>query len=430
MGGRRRSRSELPHAPLTLVHPLSVPGAQVDGAPLLEELPRALAMPALQLLRAVLAWSRDPAETAAALDSAAVGALERRLLDRPRPEAPWTPLAVLAGAMADPLTARPDQVSLACLAVSDWAIDAGHEHTALAYAEAAALAWPANARYAWVAGRMMRSHGRMKEAERWLRRAHRVAVWTDDWETQARSLNSLGTLSYAAGNLQKADVRLDRALVVARRRGLRTLEGEILHDLFVIAFMRRDFELAETYGGMAFEMYQPGHHRLAPLAYDVAYLWLLRGSHDHAIRILTALLSHFTTADDQLQVLSAIVRAAGESGNRQLYRETLPTAWRTVERTVHGRKLGACLVDIGLGAMALEDWTSATTALERGLAEAQSHGEGDVVFAAETALAKIRNGAAISTDLTRRVALNGDAGSLADRMVRNLNNASPEPAGV
>jgi tetratricopeptide (TPR) repeat protein len=386
MGERRQSRSELPHAPLALVHPLSVPGAEVDGAALLAELPRELAAPALQLLRAVLAWSRDPAEAAAALDAAAMARLERRLLDRPRVQAPWAPLAVLAEAMGRPLTANPDQVAPACLAVCDWAVGEGAESTALAFAEAAALAWPGNARFAWVAGRMLREHGRMKHAERWLRRAHRVAVWTDDWESQARSLNSLGNVHYARGGFAVSRNMNTRALQLASRETMKKLEGEIRHDLFVIHAETGEADIAEMFASTAFEAYFPSHPRLPYLVHDVAQFWNEQGKFTRSLPILRALLCRLNEPGERLRTTAALARAAGGLRDFVLFEATLQDALRMAGEVHEPASTASAFFEIGLGGIDLSSREHAVAALDLALEHGAQATASDVVIRASEAM--------------------------------------------
>ena len=137
------------------------------------------------------------------------------------------------------------EISKCCLAIVDWASGVGARETALLFAEAGALAWPENARMAWVSGRMFRTHGRHRLAEYWLRRASRVAVWRDDLETQDLALNSLGNLCSQQGSFVDALSFLSRALRVARKHKIKGREGAVTHDLFAVAVVTGDHAKAE-----------------------------------------------------------------------------------------------------------------------------------------------------------------------------------------
>ena len=99
------------------------------------------------------------------------------------------PLAVLARELA--VGPQRERVAWACLCVTEWALETGAVSAGLAYAEAAARAWPEQGRYAWAAGRLLRAHGWNEAGESWLRRAARVSGEAGDWEGQARSLAAL-----------------------------------------------------------------------------------------------------------------------------------------------------------------------------------------------------------------------------------------------
>lgn len=161
-----------------------------EGAPA-EEPPAAgrAATAAVQRgLRAVLRWAD---EGSAGLDPGAMAEWERELLLASWDPGARLPLAVLARELGDPAGPEPERVAWACLCVTEWALESGAVKAGLAFAEAAARAWPDQGRYAWAAGRLLRTHGREEEAETWLRRAAQLAGRAGDWEGQARSLLEL-----------------------------------------------------------------------------------------------------------------------------------------------------------------------------------------------------------------------------------------------
>jgi len=139
-------------------------------------------------LRAVLRWVDAGA---AGVDPGAMAEWERELLLGSWDPGARLPLAVLARELAEPDGPEPERVAWACLCVTEWALESGAVAAGLAFAEAAARAWPDQGRYAWAAGRLLRAHGREEEAETWLRRAAQLAGRAGDWEGQARSLVEL-----------------------------------------------------------------------------------------------------------------------------------------------------------------------------------------------------------------------------------------------
>src|SRR4051794_18283886 len=87
--------------------------------------------------------------------------------------------------------AHAEEVAWGCFCFRDWALSGHFRRTGVEFARAAALAAPRNARYAWAVARMLRRYGRWREAAHWFRRAHRVAVWTHDYECQVNAMLDL-----------------------------------------------------------------------------------------------------------------------------------------------------------------------------------------------------------------------------------------------
>jgi len=380
MGRTRRSRSDLPRAPLELLHPLALPPAAVTGVEILAELPRAQALPLFSLYRAALSWS------AGASGGEEVGRVERHALARLGEGGCWPAAAVIALFVSAPPGDDRDEIARACLAMADWALSQQAQETALAFAGLAALVWPGHPRYAWTYGRLLRGRGRMREAEFWFRRSHRIAVWLGDFEAQARCLNSLGVLSYLTGNYRRAETRLARALALAAKRGLRIARGEILHDLFVLELNRQEFARAEEYAAGALQHYLPTHNRLPALAHDLACLWMDQGHFTRALPLLRAVVSHMEEPSERFQSYAAAARAAGGAGDGDAFEWAWRAAQETAARFDESRMRGAALVDLGRGASSLGRWTEAMEAFERARLVAARHGETGVLITAEAGL--------------------------------------------
>jgi hypothetical protein len=151
-------------------------------------LPEGVAAAVDRGLRYVQGWVDGGA---GASDAGELAEWERELLLDEWDPGARLPLAVLARELADPAGADRERVAWACLCVTEWALESGAVGPGLAFAEAAARAWPDQGRYAWAAGRLLRAHGREADAEGWLRRAAQLAERAGDWEGQARSLAEL-----------------------------------------------------------------------------------------------------------------------------------------------------------------------------------------------------------------------------------------------
>jgi len=380
MGRPRRSRGDLPRAPLELLHPLALPSAAVAGVEILAELPRGQALPLFSLYRAALAWSAGTSAVAEA------DRVERHALARLDEGGCWPAAAVVAMFVAAPPEDDREEIARACLALADWALSQQAQETALAFAGLAALVWPRHPRYAWTYGRLLRGRGRMREAEHWFRRSYRIAVWLGDFEAQAKCLNSLGVLSYLTGNYRRAETRLARALALAAKRGLRVPRGEILHDLFVLELNRQDFTRAEAYASSAVQCYLPGHDRLPALAHDLACLWMDQGHFTRALPLLHAVVCRLDDLSERFQTYAAAARAAGGAGDREAFDWAWRGAHETAARFDEGRLRAAALVDLGRGASSLGRWTDAVEAFERAKSVAMRNGETGVIVTAEAGL--------------------------------------------
>ncbi|HKP75425.1 MAG TPA: tetratricopeptide repeat protein [Longimicrobiaceae bacterium] len=409
MGVPPRSRDDLPRAPLELLHPLALPPAAPAGVEILSELPAAQAGPLFSLYRAALRWSSSASE------GEDVARLERHALARLGEEGCWPGAAVIALHVSGPPGEERDEVALACLCVADWALSQKAPNTALAFAALAAFVWPRHPRYAWTYGRLLRGSGRMREAEQWFRRSHRLAVWLGDWEAQVKSLNSLGVLSYLTGSYRRAETRLTRALAVATKRGLRRAGGEVLHDLFVLKLNRQEFARAEEFAAEALRHYLPDHDRLPALAHDLGCLWMDQGHFERALPLLRAVASRHQDPLERFQTYAAVARAAGGAGDGTAFDWAWARARRAAGGLEHGRIRAAALVDLGRGAASLGRWIEAIESFEEARSMAEKHGEADVVATAEAGMAAA--GAERRADAPARE-LRGTAGS--DVVVREV----------
>ncbi|HEU0015398.1 MAG TPA: tetratricopeptide repeat protein, partial [Longimicrobium sp.] len=420
---RRSSPAPLPSAPLEFAYPVSIPAPEAQGAVIVREVPGPEGLLVLRAARLVLAWSAGPEAAAPLLSGAAQWEAELLMGDMDR--ALWAPLVTLAGELAAPAVAEPAEIARACLALSEWALEAGAEGTALLFAEAAALAWPEHPRYAWVAGKLLRQRGRPREAELWLKRAARVAVWCRDWETQDLALNSLGNLYSYQGRFPEAQQYLDQALNLARRRHLREREAAVSHDLLALCIWRGDLGRAQVFAARAFELYGAGHPLLPRLAHDVAQLWNQQGKFALALPVLLALEAHMPTPVERLRVLACAARAAGGCGDRAAFARTWADAWRIadaqpdeVESVISGTML-----DLGLGAASAGAWDLARQALTRCLAAAIRGAEHGCAAQAEAALEMVERHERAETQAP--LAHPGAAGQLSDRITRSLATAAP-----
>lgn len=371
------------------------PGLRLHGGgagweEVLRELPDPAALPAWETLRFLRLWiAVEPSRRAGLFRG---GALARRGLELVHQTFDLDltgPLSVLAELMAD-AGAEPGEVVWPCLCVAEWANLRGARETAGLFAETAALAAPEKPGVAFIAGRMARSRGDGFAAERWLRRAASVAWRVGEWEVYARSVNSLGNLRTEQGRLGEARHVLMKALRASRRHGLQTLEGEILHDLAVVAIATGHSKQADQLVGEAFRIYRQGHPRLPALAYDVAYHWMSEGYLARALPVFQILLAHFEDPPRRLQVVAAVVRASGAIGQAGSFQKLLVEAAQLSRLPECQNVLSAVLLDLGRGASSLGEWDHAEEALNFAREVATKRGEADVLAQAATALESVR----------------------------------------
>jgi len=427
MKRRRRSDAALPRSPLELSYPLEVRGPEMEGSAILDEVPPDAAPFVLKALRLVYAWSRGPDLAGPMLRRDELALWEREVVAAGLEDGLWEPLVTIAAGLKQPERAGPDEISKACFVISEWALGADAESTALLFAEAAALAWPEHARYAWIVGRMLRNHGRPREAEIWLRRAARVAVWCDDWETQDLALNSLGNLHAQQGSFSEALHYLTRALKLARRQNMREREGAVTHDLFMVSVFTGEYTRAEKLALSTFEIYGPEHPSLPKLAHDVAYFWSQQGRFAASLPVLQAVLPLLSVPHERLRVLAATARAAGACADRGAYEAAWKEAWEaSTQLSPEGKHvLPSALVDMGLGAASLNEWSDAAETLTLAAGAALERGMHETVAQAESALEMVRRHEKVEKVWR---ATGWPAAKLVDAFVRSLDAAAAERA--
>lgn len=397
-------------APTALSDDPVIATGTVLGPDLLSGVPADLGFAVWQVLRALHLWTSQPeGQREGLFDAAYMESWERTLLTGSLEPDVRFPLAVIVGELAAS-PAGEGRLSWACVCVADWALGHRAVRAALAFAEAAALASPTQARYAWLAGRLLRTHGDGRQAERWLRRAYRVAVTQKDGETQSRALTALGNLFWQRGNLVSARAFHIRALRASRRWRLREQEAMALHDLFVVATDQKNRAEADHYAQAAVAASRASA-RLPHLVHDIAYYWMEQGYCGRALGVFDALRPHFPRPDHAVKVVANQARAAGGIGDRTRFHEHLLEVRSLVPKLQSREALGAALLDVAYGAVALEEWSTALELATEAVEASRIHEDSAVSMRAE----------ALSSAVARR-----DLGAV-DTMV--VERRTPIPAG-
>ncbi|HLM66819.1 MAG TPA: tetratricopeptide repeat protein, partial [Longimicrobium sp.] len=293
----------------------SIPGSDVFGAGVVRELPAEIALAAWQVLRWVALWADEGrGSTAGLLDPERLAESAFDFAgDRPfaAGEDPRVPLVSVAIELAQP---EPDgqMIGRACLCMSEWALPRQHLVTGLAFAEAAAFAFPC-ARYTFLAAKLHRQYGRHVDADRLLKVAEKLAREEKDWETNIRVRLARGNVDQLHGQYEQAKAAILTALKTCQRYRLSgSVLGEVYHDLLAAEAGLKDYTAAVSHAEVAMSAYGTDHPRLPFLTHDLAGMWMELGDYENALTILRSLLARHFFSDplSRMMVCASAVRAA------------------------------------------------------------------------------------------------------------------------
>jgi len=284
-----------------------------------------------------------------------------------------------------------EAVAFGCAQVAEWAESKGATVSAMAFAQAAYRAYPENPHNAYEIGRLARRLADHTAAESWLRWAAYSARRRLDWNVYVLSLAGLGNLCRRRGNLPLA-VRYHRlGLRVARRRGLRTLEGDELYDLAIMHYEMGHPLQATECAHRALDAYGPGHERIPRLMHDLAWIWMeLVGDFRSAVDACRALLPHAWRPSERVLVLANLARAAAGAGYELLFEASWNETWATVRRQETGEGHAAALLQLAHGAATFGYWARVEIAAAEALDLARERREGFSLVIAERMLEVVR----------------------------------------
>jgi len=348
------------HVPPALVHG----NESLEGTELLEEFSGAAGLVLWQSMRDATLWAgaREPAERAGLFHPGAHEARLRQIDEAGLDAALDAPLRVLASISRDPEAIREEEILSACRDIASWAEAQEKLGTAVAMAQAGALAAPTNAAAGYRVGQLTRDKGELARAESWFRRVIGLGRQAKDWASYAEAFLGLGNLYLKRGNAPAARRFIIRGLRAARRHGLRDIIARAQHDLFVIAVNAAPPAEALEHARAAFKAYGPTHVKLPVLAHDLAYFWMERGRFAQALSVFQGLLPHITRPWERMQTVADIGRAAGGAGNRPVFDEAWEELWNFAGDW-HTRPAAAqALLDLSRGAASLKDWARAERA--------------------------------------------------------------------
>jgi tetratricopeptide (TPR) repeat protein len=389
----------------------------------LREVPGEAGVLLWQAYRNVMYWASVPAGERSGIFAAGSGDRRRREIKGAElPRDLVQPLKDLATLLDDAEGAAVEGIAAACRAVTEWATEREHPGTALAFAQAAAMAATRDAEAASIVGKMARSQGDYARADTWYRHAVMVARQVGDWPSYVRSYLGLGKIAIYRGNLPLAQRMLIKGLRAARRKGLGELQAWVLHDLFVVATQSGRMEHALDFARSAFRHYGADNVHIPRLANDVAYVWLEQGQFGRAAAVFRALAPVAESDEAAVTAYANLARAVGNLGDADQFQRAWTEVTRRIRHSPKMQKTAEALLEAGMGAAALGQWERASEALERAIETAREVGANKVRLRAESVLDSVR----AERQLDGKPAAPGTAEQertadlLADRMVRSL----------
>jgi tetratricopeptide (TPR) repeat protein len=338
---------------------LHEPDELLEASQVLTEFPTPVGAVLWQSVRDVTLWAETPFRDRAWLfgDEAAARRLNDLLASGAEPalEVSLTTLAALVGA---PGSANPDIVALVCQQVSQWAEARGAWGTAMAYAQAGALATPLEPEAALFAGGLALRWRRSARAETWLRRAIGLARRLRNWGAYAQAYVYMGIIYERRGQVKPAHRYFGQGLRAARRHSLSMVRGAAFHGLLRLALEEGKLEEAERFARGAMRAFGRGNPRLPELVHDVAYLQVQRENYIRAIPLLTRLLPSRVEPVERAHTLAILARAAAGDDNMRLYQEAWMDAWSIINRVPgEAERHGRALLELARASTLCRDWT-------------------------------------------------------------------------
>jgi tetratricopeptide (TPR) repeat protein len=372
-------------------HALRGPREPFAGFSILEETSGEGGVLLWKSFQSIVLWSASPPPEREA-GMFLPGAMRQRLLElrSRRADLPIRrPLRRIARVLRLDRPAASGTVVEACQHLAAWADAHEKPATALAFLQAAALCQPGDPRMAYRVGRYARRLASYTQAEAWLKHALRQARARRDASEVALALVGLGNLYRQKGNIPRACTLHRRALAVAQRHGLRSLEAMAAHDLFVLAYENGQFDDVEAFAAVALSAYGRGHRRIPNLANDVACYWMRRGEFERALPIFVAILPHIALPHERLLTQGNIARAAGALGDRDLLAQM--KAMILARATAPDEGVAQALLDLANGCATIGWRAEAMPILMRCVEIAEHRQEAEVLFGAEAMSAAISN---------------------------------------
>jgi hypothetical protein len=261
------------------------------------------------------------------------------------PEALRAPLETLAAMLAMP-GADAELLSLCCLEVAAWARGRKAPRTALAYAQAGAVAAPEFSEAALQTAICALELRETMRAETWLRRAVAVARRERNWPVYATAYVLLGTLYRQQGKVVQAERYLLMGFRVGRRASVHLARRDAAYGLFRLAVERGDATSSARLAIAAQRAYRKEQAHSAPLLLDLARFWMEQDQAGRARAALGRLAMHVGELTRQEALAAAALTAWALAETKASHSKAAEArAWRILsdEATTDDAALAAAL---------------------------------------------------------------------------------------
>lgn len=328
-------RNRHPDVPRTWRVPPAIlrgPGETIDRIGILDEHDPDAALLLWRTARDVELWAATPPPARAALFTpGAAPQRERRIADAALDGPVAEDVRAIARILADPGSAARAEAAERCLAVAHWARATGRPQTALAFAQAGALAAPEMGAAALVTGLCAAEMGQGERGHTWLLRAVAVSRRGRQAEAYTGAHLALGHHFARQGSAGAARRSYLRALRGARRWALPAERAGAAYGLFRLALADGDAEAASEHGKAAMVAARRLPPELTPFGTELAAFWIAVRRPLRALRTLARLEPALTTAEERLGAAVLRVRAALDVRDAEQARRGWTHAWRIVQ---------------------------------------------------------------------------------------------------
>ncbi|HEX6910415.1 MAG TPA: hypothetical protein VF142_08470 [Longimicrobium sp.] len=340
----------------------------MDGNRILGEVPGELGLLLWGTARDVALWGGSPAGERGNLF--ADGSGDERLAGLVATEVPVAISAsvdTIHGMLTLGGRADASVLCICCLEVAAWAHGGGFPETAIAFAQAGAVAAPEFGEAALHTGIYALRAGQVARAGTWLRRAVGVSRRERNRPAYASALVELGALYEGGGRVDQAERFFRLGYTAGKRYAARNARMRAAHGLFRLARARGDAASAAQFALAAQRVYEPDAGGGPALLLDLARFWIDEGQPDRARSALRRLAPArgLLAPGEQLASSALAARAFAVPGSRRkgLATASAAVAWGVMADAAiaEGVRFAAAL-DLAHGARIVCDLVAFTRA--------------------------------------------------------------------